>query len=112
MMDLLVLLLVLVGAGAAGAALLRALEDNTILPSGLLNRFLKEPDVFRADETVELFFEPLSLTDFTNVWDKLKPRLQTSATYVARMVLIDSDIELREGPPVRTRVFDMAKVTG
>jgi hypothetical protein len=90
---------------------MRALEDNTILPSGLLNRFLKEPDVFRPEETVELFFEPLSLTDFTNVWDKLKPRLQTSATYVARMVLIESDIELREGPAVLTRVFDVAKVT-
>jgi hypothetical protein len=90
---------------------MRQLEDNAILPSGLLNRFLKEPDVFRSEETVELFFEPLSLTDFTNVWDKLKPRMQTSANYVARMVLIDSDIELREGPPVQTRVFDIAKVT-
>jgi hypothetical protein len=89
---------------------MRQLEDNTILPAGLLNRFLKEPDVFGANETVELFLEPLSLTDFTNVWDKLKPRMQTSASYVARMVLIDSEIELREGPPVQTRVFEMAKV--
>jgi hypothetical protein len=89
---------------------MRQLEDNTILPAGLLNRFLKEPDVFGANETVELFFEPLSLTDFTNVWDKLKPRMQTSASYVARMVLIDSEIALREGPPVQTRVFDVAKV--
>jgi hypothetical protein len=89
---------------------MRQLEDNTILPAGLLNRFLKEPDVFGANETVELFFEPLSLGDFTNVWDKLKPRMQTSASYVARMVLIDSEIELREGPPVQTRVFEMAKV--
>jgi hypothetical protein len=89
---------------------MRQLEDNTILPAGLLNRFLKQPDVFGTHETVELFFEPLSLTDFTNVWDKLKPRMQTSASYVARMVLIDSEIELREGPPVQTRVFDVAKV--
>lgn len=89
---------------------MRQLEDNPILPAGLLNRFLKEPDVFRANETVELVAEPLSLTDFTNVWDKLKPRMQTSATYIARMVLIDSDLELREAPLVQTRVFDMAKV--
>ena len=40
-----------------------------------------------------------------------RTRMQTSANYVARMVLIDSDIELREGPPVQTRVFDIAKVT-
>jgi hypothetical protein len=90
---------------------LRQLEDNTILPAGLLNRYLREPDVFRPEETVELVSDPLPLADFTNVWDKLKPRMQTSMTYVARMVLIDSEIDLREGPLVQTRVFDMAKVT-
>lgn len=90
---------------------MRHLEDNPVLPAGMLNRYLKEPDVFRPEETVELVCETLSLTDFTNIWDKLKPRLQTSALYVARMVLIDSDIELSEGRPVQTRIFEMAKVT-
>jgi hypothetical protein len=90
---------------------MRELEDNPILPAGLLNRFLDQPDVFRAEETVELVIESLSLADFVSVWDKLKPGMQTSATYVARMVLVDSDRELREGPAVRTRVFEMAKVT-
>ncbi len=91
---------------------MRQIEDAAILPAGLLNRYLQEPDVFRSDETVELVSDPLALADFTNVWDKLKPRMQTSMTYVARMVLIDSDIDLREGPLVQTRKFDMAKVTG
>jgi hypothetical protein len=90
---------------------MRHIEDNAILPAGLLNKFLKEPDVFRADETVELVFDPITLSDFANMWDKLKPRMQISMTYIARMVLIDSDIDLREWPAVRTRVFDMAKVT-
>jgi hypothetical protein len=90
---------------------MRQLEDNAILPAGLLNRFLKESDVFGPNETVELIFEPLSLGDFTNVWDKLKPRMQTSASYVARMVLIDSEVELREGKPVTTRVFDMTRLS-
>jgi len=90
---------------------MRHLEDNPILSAGLLNRYLKEPDVFRPEETVELVSESLSLADFTNIWDKLKPRLQTSALYVARMVLIDSDIDLSEGRPVQTRVFEMAKMT-
>jgi hypothetical protein len=44
--------------------------------------------VFRPEESVDLVFEALSLPDFTNIWDKLKPRLQTSALYIARMVLI------------------------
>jgi hypothetical protein len=90
---------------------MRHLEDNPILPAGLLNRYLKEPDVFRPEETVELVCESLSLADFTNIWDKVKPRLQTSALYVARMVLIDSDINLSEGRPVQTRVFEMSKLT-
>jgi uncharacterized protein DUF4255 len=89
---------------------MRQLEDNAILPAGLLNRFLKEPDVFRPTETVELVIDPLSLVDFTSVWDKLKPRIQTSVAYVAKPILIDSDIELTEGPPVHTRVFEMAMV--
>jgi hypothetical protein len=91
---------------------MRQIEDAAILPAGLLNRYLQEPDVFRPDETVELVSDPLALADFTNVWDKLKPRMQTPMTYVARMVLIDSDIDLREGPLVQTRKFDLAKVTG
>ncbi len=90
---------------------MRALEDNTILPAGLLNKYLRESDVFRADETVELISDPLPLGDLTNVWDKLKPRMQTSMTYVARMVLIDSDIALYEGKAVQTRIFDYATVT-
>ena len=89
---------------------MRQLEDNPILPSGLLNRFLREPDVFRPSEAVELVSESLPLGDFTNLWDKLKPRMQTSVTYVARMVLIDSEIDLREYPLVKSRTFEMAKV--
>jgi len=89
---------------------LRALEDNPILPPGVLNRFLREPDVFRGDERVELVAEALPLADFTGIWDKFKPRLQTSMHYVARMVLLDSDVDLREGALVHTREFQMAGV--
>ena len=89
---------------------MRQLEDNVILPAGFLNRYLREPDIFRADETVELVSDPLPLGDFVNVWDKLKPRVQTSATYVARMVLIDSEVELHDGEAVQTRVFEMARI--
>lgn len=90
---------------------MRQLEDRTILPAGLLNHYLKERDTFRDDETVELVSDPLSLADFTNLWDKLKPRMQPSMTYVARMVLLDSDIDLREGERVQTRVFQMARLS-
>lgn len=91
---------------------LRRLEDQVVLPSGVLNRHLQEPDTFRADESVELVADPLALADLANLWDKLKPRLQTSATYVARMVLVDSDVALAEGGAVQTRELRMARVAG
>lgn len=88
---------------------LRQLEDTPVLVPAQLNRYLGEADVFREDEAVELIADPLSLPDLTSLWDKLKPQFQLSMTYVARMVLIDSDIGITEGDPVRTRRFEYAK---
>jgi hypothetical protein len=85
---------------------MRTLEDTPILPSGLLNHFVPEPDTFASNENVELICDPLSLQDWVTVWDKLKSRLQTSVTYTARMVLLDSDLGIAEGITVLTRVFD------
>jgi hypothetical protein len=90
---------------------MRAIEDNAILPSGLLNKYLRQDDVFQPGESVELVADPLALPDFINMWDKLKPRMQASMTYAARMVLIESDIVIAEGPAVQTRVFDYARMT-
>jgi hypothetical protein len=88
---------------------MRALEDMTILPAGVLNSRMPEPDTFQSNETVEVICDPLSLQDWSAVWDKLKPKLQTSMTYVARMIAIDSKLELTEAAPVQTRAFDFAK---
>jgi hypothetical protein len=65
---------------------------------------------FRNEETVELVCDPLSLQDWTPVWDKLKPKIQPSVAYVARMIAIESDIKLAEAVSVQTRGFDMAQV--
>ena len=70
-----------------------------------------QPGVFTSHETVELVFDPLALPDFSNLWDKLEPRMQTSVTYVARMVLIDSDIEQPEGPLGPPRGFDESRAS-
>jgi hypothetical protein len=88
---------------------MRLLEDTAILPAGLLNHPGPEPDTFHANETVELVCEPVSLQDMANVWEAFKNSLQLSAAYVARMVLIDSTLELGEGAPVQTRVFNAGK---
>ncbi|MBO0779038.1 MAG: DUF4255 domain-containing protein [Ktedonobacteraceae bacterium] len=88
---------------------MRALEDTSILPTGLLNRYGTEPETFRPHETVELVCEPISLQEIVNIWDAFKSNLQLSAAYVARMICIDSQIAISEGVPVQTRVFDFGE---
>ena len=88
---------------------MRTMEDTTILPSAILNKYIDMPDTFRPEEAVELVCDSLSIQDLTAVWDKLKPKYQTSVTYVARMVALDSEIKLTEAELVQARGFDMKK---
>jgi hypothetical protein len=91
---------------------IRELGNFPILPSGLLNHFGPELEVFREDEAVELVFEPLSLQDISNIWEPLKANLQPSATYVARMVAIESTVQVPGAGNVQTRLFDFKDATG
>jgi len=91
---------------------LRELGDTPILPAGLLNHYGPEPDTFQPHETVELVFEPLSLQDLASLWEPLKPHLQVSATYVARMVTIESTLQATDAGAVQTREFDFVKAGG
>jgi hypothetical protein len=75
---------------------MRTLEDTPILPSAILNRYIDKPDTFRCDEAVEFICDPLSLQDLVSLWDKLKPKYQTSVTYVACMITIDSGSNFRK----------------
>jgi len=89
---------------------MRFLEDLGTLPAGLLNHYIKETDTFRADEAVDIVCDPLALTDYLNLWDKLKPKKETSVTYAVRMVLLDSVIESPEFGPVQTRELQTGEV--
>jgi Pvc16 N-terminal domain len=86
----------------------RALEDTPILPRGLLNHG-PDSETFLPNETVELVCDILSLQDIVNIWDAFKPNLQVSMPYVARMIAIDSTVELSEAPFVQTRAFGLEK---
>ncbi len=90
---------------------IREIGDTPVLPASLLNHFGPEPDTFRPEESVEVIFESLTLQDMSNVWEPLKPNLQPSATYVARMISIESLVELPDTRPVQTREFDFAKMS-
>jgi hypothetical protein len=88
----------------------RVLEDTPILPAGVLNQQAPEPAVFGPEESVELVWEALSLQDTFDLWQGLRTK-QPSATYVARMVVIDSDVSIHEYPDVQTRELDLAEAT-
>jgi hypothetical protein len=81
----------------------RVLEDTPILPSGVLNQHGPEPDVFRPEETVELVYELVSTQDVSEVWQVAQSKEQPAATYVARMVEIESQRAVETGEPVQTR---------
>jgi uncharacterized protein DUF4255 len=89
---------------------MRFLEDNAVLPSGLLNHYVPETDTFHPGETIEIVCDPLALSDHLNLWDKLKPKMETSLTYAVRMVLIDSEVESPEAALVQTRHVDAGEV--
>ena len=89
---------------------MRMLEDVGELSAGHLNHYLTENDTFRATEGLEIICDPLSLGDYLTLWDRLMPRLPASATYVLRMVLIDSDQVIVDAEPVRSRVLGMGEV--
>lgn len=89
---------------------MRELENTPILPSNLLNHYIQEVDTFRPAETVELICETISLQDMNSLWDGFKANKtnqHVSVTYIARMILIESNVEMTEYPPAQTRVFEV-----
>lgn len=85
--------------------LLRFLEDTSVLPAGLLNSVMSEPDIFRDDEVAEIVLDSLPLADYLGLWDKFTPQWQTPLTYVVRMVELDSTLSVDEAARVQTRDF-------
>lgn len=84
---------------------MRVIEDITVFPASVLNFGPSEINTFAAHEAVELICDPLALNDHFNLWDKLKTKMQTSMTYQARNILIDSQRIVTEGDLVQTRIF-------
>ena len=82
---------------------MRKLEDTPTLSASLLNNANPAHVPFGPEESVDLVFEPITIADLLYVWEVGKPNVQVSVTYVARAVLIDSDVMLTEGKPVQTR---------
>jgi hypothetical protein len=87
--------------------MMRTLEDNRVLPSGLLNRL--SPDVFRDDEAVEVLPGDMVTEDLLHLWELLGTgTYQLSVPYIARNVRIESHRELVSGALVQERVTHYA----
>ena len=87
---------------------IRMFEDVPILPTGLLNNYGPEPEIFQPGETVELILDSLNLQDWNNLFSTMKsnpPPL--SVAYIARMLNIHSSMPMNEYAEVQTREFGM-----
>jgi len=91
---------------------MRVLEDSPIVPAAYINSRDPDPQVFRPDETVEIVFDPLSLQDLSNLWEVMEPKLQPTATYVARRIDIESEVDLVDSALVQTRDFGFGELVG
>lgn len=89
---------------------MRVLEDTPILPAAYVNAHESRPDTFRPDETVEIVYDPLSLTDLNALWEVMDPKIQPSATYVARRIDIESNVEMVDGALVQSRNLGYGKL--
>jgi hypothetical protein len=89
---------------------MRMFDDTSVLSAGHLNHYLAETDTFQPNEGLEIICDPLSLSDYLTLWDRLRPRLPASATYALRMVLIDSEVPATDAGPVQTRRLDVGQV--
>lgn len=86
------------------------MQQLPALSGATINRYTKGgPAVFEPEEAVELIADPLGTTDYLSLWDRVKTGFQAGMTYVARMVLIDSDQIQPQGALVTERQFGLHK---
>jgi uncharacterized protein DUF4255 len=84
--------------------MMRTLEDNPVLPAGLLNSY--RPGVFQPEETVTLAMTDLSVEDTFRIWEvMIDHTYQLSVPYVARTLDIESARTDALYGPVKERVF-------
>jgi hypothetical protein len=89
---------------------MRILEDTPVMPAAVLNQGGPETDTFWPNETVDLIMETISVYDMGAIWDVAKPNTQPSVCYVARMIGVESPLDVTEAQPAQTRVFRTGKV--
>jgi hypothetical protein len=91
------------------ALAMRAMDDTPTLDAGFLNHYSRPDASFFPDEAVTIVFEPVAIQDLLAIWEFAKHNIQVSATYVARMVPIESLAPADQTAPVQTRELRYGK---
>ena len=89
--------------------MIRMFQDVPILPTGLLNNYGPEPEIFKPGETVEIILDSLNLQDWNNLWSTTRSSPPLSVGYIARMIFIESSVPLSEFAEVQTREFGVGR---
>lgn len=90
---------------------MRTLEDNALMPAGVLNA--GGQDVFRGDESVEVCLAEMRTEDLFRIWEVLGTNpYNLSIPYLARVVPVESieRVPAADGPPIQERAFPMGIV--
>ncbi len=87
---------------------MRVLADHPSLPSGVLNTVAS--GAFGPAESVEVVPGKLTNEELFRLWDALPGDLRLSVPYQARVVRLESDLELVQGAPVLEREFDYHRI--
>jgi len=90
--------------------MMRVMEDNGTLPASILNAY--QPNVFHADEAVDVALTELSVEDMFRVWEVMIGHVyQLSVPYQARMIEIESSLSVAStGAVVQGRISDMRRI--
>lgn len=78
------------------------------MPAALLNGV--RPDVFREDEMVEVVAGQLTNEELMRIWDDLSAEYRLSVPYIARVIRIESSLEISAGPIVNQRQLEYGVV--
>jgi hypothetical protein len=87
---------------------MRTLEDRPVMPASLLNGVRR--DVFRDDETVEVVAGQLTNEELMRIWDDLPAEYHLSVPYIARVVRIESSLEISPDSLVKQRQLEYGAV--
>ena len=73
------------------------------------NRYLlwRDPELRRLPSSLQ---GPLTLQDLSALWEVMEPKLQPTATFVARRIDIESTLEMIDGAQVQRRDLSFGRV--